>query len=103
MTSPYERPDRAALAELEPLVRQLGEELAAWRRRALRAEADLQEAQGRQAAGGDSSLPPATAEHLAGLEREAEGLRRRLAAARDQVELLRTRLRFLEERSEGAA
>lgn len=103
MTSPYERPDRAALAELEPLVRQLGEELAAWRRRALRAEAELQEAQGRTASAGESPLPPATAEHLAGLEREAEALRRRLTGAREQVELLRTRLRFLEERAEGAA
>ncbi len=96
MTSPYERPDRAALAALEPLVQALGEELAAWRGRALRAEARVQEVAGQ---GGT----PADAGRVAALEAEATELRRRLDRAREQVDLLRTRLRFLEERTEGAA
>jgi hypothetical protein len=37
----YERPDHRALADLEHLVHQASEELAAWRRRTLRAEAEL--------------------------------------------------------------
>ena len=37
------RPDRAAFAELERLVRNLGEELAFFRRRALEAERRLRE------------------------------------------------------------
>jgi hypothetical protein len=39
----YERPDFRALDELEQLLRHVGEELAAWRRRSLKAEAELQE------------------------------------------------------------
>ncbi len=103
MTSPYERPDRPALAELEPLVQSLGEELAGWRRRALRAETDLQEALAQAPSPGDVPLTAGAADRMASLDQEASELRRRLAAARDQVELLRTRLRFLEERAEGAA
>lgn len=99
MTSPYERPDRAALAELAPLVQALGAELAAWRRRALRAEAELQEAQ--QAVAGAAAGPPP--EQVAALEQEAAELQRRLVRARELVDALRSRLRFIEERAEGAA
>jgi len=97
LTSPYERPDRAALAELEPLVQALGAELATWRRRALRAEAELQEVQ--QAV----SMPATPPEQVAALERESAELQRRLTRARELVDVLRTRLRFIEERAEGAA
>ena len=41
--SAKERPEAAAFRELETLVRHLGEELAAWRRRATQAEAQLKE------------------------------------------------------------
>src|SRR5690606_11186594 len=41
--SAYERPDLAALAELERLVVALTEELAGWRRRCLASETELQE------------------------------------------------------------
>ena len=44
MAYTYERPDVRALDELETLVRHLLDELAGWRRRCLKAEADLQEA-----------------------------------------------------------
>lgn len=100
MTSPYERPDRAALAALGPLVEALGEELTAWRNRALRAEADLQE---RLKDGPVSAAGPADSAQVAGLAAEAAELRRRLERAREHADLLRTRLRFLEERTEGAA
>jgi hypothetical protein len=97
MTSPYERPDRAAADSLRELVTAAGEELAAWRRRALRAEAELQEL----AANGPASGPAEGASPE--LVAEVAELRRRLSGAREQVDLLRTRLRFLEERSDGAA
>jgi hypothetical protein len=98
MTSPYERPNRVAAASLRDLVTAAGEELAAWRRRALRAEADLQEL----AAKGPASEPAREAASPE-LVAEVAELRRRLTGAREQVDLLRTRLRFLEERSDGAA
>ena len=43
MAYTYERPDLRALAELEELFQNLGAEVAAWRRRSLKAEAELQE------------------------------------------------------------
>lgn len=94
MTSPYERPDKAALEALAGVAESLGAELASWRRRALEAEEALSAAVVAERA---ATSAPAIAP-----EEEAE-LRRRLARARDLVDLLRTRLRFLEERSEGAA
>ncbi|MFN2318046.1 MAG: hypothetical protein ABR551_10635 [Gemmatimonadales bacterium] len=103
MTSPYERPDREALAELAPLLRALGEELATWRRRALRAEAELQEARSQLPALGEAVVPADITQRLASLEQEEGELQRRLALAREHVERLRTRLRFLEERAEGVA
>ncbi|MEK7379581.1 MAG: hypothetical protein AAB075_01055 [Gemmatimonadota bacterium] len=45
--SSYERPDRAALERLEPLARKLAEEVAAWRKRAARAESELSDMKGR--------------------------------------------------------
>jgi hypothetical protein len=41
--SAHERPETGALKELEALVRNLGEELAVFRRRAIAAEAQLKE------------------------------------------------------------
>lgn len=101
--SGYERPDRPALTELEPMLHALGEELAAWRRRALRAEAELQEAKRTAAPQAGGELPVAAPERGTELERREAELQRRLAQAREHVERLRTRLRFLEERTQGAA
>ena len=39
----YERPDLRAVEDLERLLRNLAEEVAGWRRRTLKAEAELQE------------------------------------------------------------
>lgn len=75
-----------------------GAELGSWRRRALNAEAELL-----RALNAPPAVPAASAPASAELEAEVTELRRRLANARELVDLLRTRLRFLEERSEGAA
>lgn len=86
--SDSERPDLAAVAELEQLINALGEEMAAWRRRAHEAEARL-----RDLGAGPSS--PASRSAEGELERENQELRRRLAAAEQRTRQLLDRLRFL--------
>lgn len=100
--SSYERPDRKALEQLEPLAHKLAEELTAWRKRAARAESELTEMKGR---GGQLAGPEllGVRQRIADLETENQDLRRRIAGARDQLEVLRSRLVFLESRSAGAA
>jgi predicted nuclease with TOPRIM domain len=90
------RPELQALAELEGVVRSLAEELAAWRRRALRAEAERAE----MGAGHDTV---ASREKVVKLERENRELKERVEAARGRVGDLIKRLRFLEEQSEVEA
>lgn len=110
MTSPYARPDRSALEELEHLLAGVEEELAIWRARALKAEQDV------TAAPGASPAKPARASHGGGsaelaqarqrigiLEGENQQLRARIGSAREQIERLRTRLHFVEEHSAGDA
>jgi len=82
-----ERADLRALDHLEAVLRELGEELATWRARALKAEP------GRGGGGGSRS---------AELESENRQLRGRLEAARTRVQELVTRLAFLEEQSREA-
>lgn len=100
--SSYERPDRKVLDQLEPLAHKLAEELVTWRKRAGRAEAELAEMKGR---GGQLAGPEllGVRQRIADLESENQDLRRRIAAARDQLEVLRSRLVFLENRDAGAA
>ena len=76
-----------ALAELEDVLHQLTGELAAWRRRAHRAEAAL--GADRDAVG--------TRERLTTLEAENLQLTDRLGAARERLSELVKRLQFLEE------
>ncbi|HEU5169135.1 MAG TPA: hypothetical protein VFU46_01285 [Gemmatimonadales bacterium] len=94
MASTYERPDRAALAELEQLFRHLNTEVAAWRRRSLKAEAELAEVRAK----GVYEGPELTgARHrVVELESENQQLRERIDAARDRVRTLNARLAFLE-------
>jgi chromosome segregation ATPase len=95
--SDSERPDLAALRELEQLIGALGDEMAAWRRRAHAAEArcreleDLVTAKNREPA----SAPEPASETMAELQSENEALRRRLEAARVRTRQLLDRLRFL--------
>lgn len=101
MASPYERPDLAAFQKLEPLARKLAEELTAWRARAQRAEADLAEQKGK---GGALAGPELLEfrQRIVDLEKDNQELRRRVAAAREQLGALQARLAFLEERREAA-
>lgn len=85
------RPDPAALSfqELEILVRNLGEELANFRKRAQSAEARLKHL-------GATPQGDATAEErLAALEAENAKLRARLAEAADKTRAMLDRARFL--------
>jgi chromosome segregation ATPase len=93
--SVYERPDLAALAELERLVTGLTEELAGWRSRCLAAESELQgaRAQGGVAAGPELARARA---RVGELERENRELAARIDAARGRVTALAQRLALVE-------
>lgn len=88
-------PERAAYIELEQLVKHLGDELAAFRRRALQAEARVK---GFEATGVKGQMSP---ERLQYLERENAGLNTRLEAARARTQQLIDRVRFLRQQHDG--
>lgn len=83
-------PEFAVLDELEGVLRHLTEELASWRRRALKAEAERSEL-------GPGHDPVGARERIVDLEEENRELRERLDVARQRVGELLSRLRFLEE------
>lgn len=88
-----ERPELRAFGELEALVRHLGEELAAFRRRALVAETQLKEAGHHAPRGGGAAA--GLGERLSELETENKGLRTRLDRSDDRVRQMLERVRFL--------
>lgn len=95
--SDSERPDLAAAEELEQLIRALGEEMAAWRRRAHEAESRLRgEAPHEQ----DAAEAPSTDAELL---RENRELRQRLESARARIQQLLERLRFLRQQHQIGA
>ncbi len=98
----YEAADLAAVEELERLIKHLGDELAAWRRRSLSAEAELQtvKAQGGVLAGPELVQ---SRQRVVELERENQALRARIDSAKERVQLLAGRLAFLEHDSENGA
>jgi hypothetical protein len=100
--SSYERPDFAALDELERLLRHVGDELASWRRRSLRAEQELTDL---KAKGGMLAGPELVQvrQRVADLEGENQLLRTRLEAATERVRGLIQRLAFLERDLEDGA
>jgi hypothetical protein len=99
----YERPDFRALDELEQLLRHVGEELAAWRRRSLKAEAELQEHKSRGGGPAGPELVQAR-QRVIDLEMENQQLRQRIDAAREKVAMIESRLTFLsQDREDGAA
>ena len=103
MTQGYERPDARAVQEMGELLQHVGEELAAWRRRSLKAEAELGEA---RAKGGMVAGPELlqARQRVINLELENQALRERVDAARDKRRILANRLSFLEQDAdEGAA
>ena len=89
------RPEQAAFTELEQLVKHLGDELAAFRRRALQAEARLK---GLESTGVKGVASP---ERVQFLERENAGLNTRLEAARVRTQQMIDRVRFLKQQHDG--
>ena len=96
MAQNYERPDARPLNELADLLQNVGEELATWRRRSLKAESDAQEL---KASGGVLVGPELihARQRVIELELENQALRRRIEAAHERVRLLADRLAFLEQ------
>jgi hypothetical protein len=90
------RPEVAAFAELEQLVKHVGDELASFRRRALQAEARLKTL---ESAGVKGVVSP---ERVHYLERENAGLTSRLDAARARTQQMIDRVRFLRQQHDGA-
>ena len=90
------RPEVAAFAELEQLVKHLGDELASFRRRALQAEARLK---GLESTGVKGVVSPERVQYL---ERENAGLTTRLDAARARTQQIIDRVRFLRQQHDGA-
>jgi FtsZ-binding cell division protein ZapB len=101
VTYHYERPDARALDELETLLRHVSDELAGWRRRCLKAEAELAEVRARGGTLAGPELTRAT-ERLVALETENQALRQRVDSARERVRALAGRLSFLETSAERA-
>jgi len=91
------RPEIAAFAELELLVKHLGDELASFRRRALQAEARLKTF---ESTGVKGVVSP---ERVQFLESENAGLTARLEAARAKTQQMIDRVRFLRQQHDGAA
>ena len=91
------RPETTAFVELEQLVKHLGDELAAFRRRALQAEARLK---GLETPGSKGVVSPERVQYL---ERENAGLNTRLEAARARTQQMIDRVRFLRQQHDGAA
>ncbi|HYR97858.1 MAG TPA: hypothetical protein VEO58_02520 [Gemmatimonadales bacterium] len=88
------------LDQLETILRHVADELAGWRARAVKAEAELKESSGR---GGAVAKPDAeTRNRVADLEQENKTLRQRVEAARGRVHDLLSRLTFLEEQAREA-
>jgi chromosome segregation ATPase len=99
----YERPDFRALDELEQLLRHVGDELAAWRRRSLKAEAELQEFKSKGSGPAGPELLQAR-QRVIEVEMENQQLRQRIEAARERVATIESRLTFLsQDREDGAA
>ena len=102
MTYHYERPDQLALVDLEQVVNNLAEELAGWRRRTLKAEAELQQA---RANGGVLAGPELNQarQRVIELETENQALRLRIEAAKERLRVLAGRLTFMEQHGGGTA
>ena len=89
--------DVTAFHELEQLVRNLGEELSGFRRRALSAEGRLKTLESANAPGDLFSH-----ERLAAVEQENADLKQRLSAATERTNQVVAQLRFLRQQHERA-
>jgi membrane protein involved in colicin uptake len=95
-----ERSDAPVLDQLETILRHVADELALWRARAVKAEAELKESGGR---GPTAKLDPETRGRVADLEQENKTLKQRVDAAHTRVHDLLSRLTFLEEQARETA
>ena len=95
-----ERADALALDQLEAVLRDVADELAGWRARALKAEAQTREGGGKSGAG--SRLDAEARGRVADLEAENRDLRQHVSAARERVQGLLSRLTFLEDQAREA-
>ena len=102
MAYTYDRPDLPALADLERVLTSLTEELAAWRRRSLKAEAELKEAQASGGVVAGAALRESR-QRVIELETENQSLRLRIDGAKERLRVLAARLAFLEQHGGGTA
>jgi FtsZ-binding cell division protein ZapB len=102
VTYDYERPDQKALADLDQLLHHVAEELAGWRRRTLKAEAELQEARANGAVLAGPELSQSR-QRIIELEMENQALRQRIDGAKERLRALVGRLTFLEQQGGGNA
>jgi chromosome segregation ATPase len=103
LTSSYARPDHAVLKELEHLLVAVENELGTWRARCQRAEQELTQSHAKGKGGHTGPELAQARQRILALEGENEVLRRRIGVAREHLERLRTRLRFVEEHGTGDA
>ena len=94
--SDHARPDVEAVRELETLVRQMAEQLASFRRRALSAEERL----GHLDAADEHPEPPRVRERIRALEQENASLRGRLEAATTRTRSVLDRVHFLRQQAQ---
>ena len=94
------RPEVTAFHELETLVRHLGDELAAFRRRALLAEARLRELEGPGALSPTRAQQRDLADRCMTLEDENATLRTRLETATTQARQMLDRVRFIRQQTQ---
>ena len=102
MAHMYERPDLPALAEVERVLQSVTEELAAWRRRCLKAEAELKDAQASGGIVAGVELKDSR-QRVIELETENQALRQRIDSAKERLRVLAGRLSFLEQHGGGNA
>ena len=91
-----ERPDAAAFRELQSVMRNLVDELAGFRKRALAAEAKLK---GFESASGTTAK---TGARMAHLEEENARLRSQVEKARASTKGMLEKVRFLRQQAQGA-
>ena len=94
-----ERADALALDQLEAVLREVADELAGWRARALKAESQTREGGGKS---GAARLDAEARSRVADLESENHELRQHVSAARERVQGLLARLTFLEDQAREA-
>lgn len=96
--SDQERPELRAVRELTTLVGHLSEEMAAFRRRALVAEARVRELEQTGTAGAEDRV---LRDRIGELERENSALRGRLDGATSRTQAMLDRVHFLRQQLQG--